>query len=80
MKKESTLDFPDEKKFKDLKVEYNTMDYKNQMMQTLDEIRFLSSKIADKRNKNKGKKDISNILEGLEGIASRLSSEIKYKE
>jgi len=51
------------------------------MMQTLDEIRFLSSKIADKRSKSDGRKsDISNILQGLEGIASRLSLEIRNKD
>jgi len=51
------------------------------MMQTLDEIRNLSCKIADKRTKRVGNKtDITNILDGLEGIASRLSLEIRGRE
>lgn len=51
------------------------------MMETLEEIRHLSTKIAVKRSNNMGRKsDINNILEGLEGIASRLSMEIKNKD
>jgi len=51
------------------------------MMQTLDEIRFLSTKIADKRTKSKSRKtDINNILQGLESIASRLNHEMRIKD